>query len=55
MEDQLILQGKATDNIWAMMDENGLIGLRLDHGDAGVVYLTKEQARSVVDTLQKML
>ena len=32
------------------MDENGLIGRRLDHGDAGVVYLTKDQARAVVNT-----
>jgi hypothetical protein len=32
-----------------------LIGLRLDSGDAGVAYLTKEQARNVIDTLQEML
>jgi hypothetical protein len=38
-----------------MMDSDGLIGLRLDSGEAGVVYLTKQQAKAVIDTLQKML
>jgi hypothetical protein len=32
METDLILQGNATENIWAMMDSDGLIGLRLDSG-----------------------
>jgi hypothetical protein len=45
---------KATDNIWAMAAPNGLIGLCLDSGDSGTVYLTKDQARTVIATLQKV-
>jgi len=38
----------STDHIWTMEDREGFIGLRLDCGDAGVIYFTKEQASEVV-------
>lgn len=46
LEDRLVLNGKATDHIWLMEDgkEPHAIGLRMDCGDSGVVYLTREQA-----------
>jgi hypothetical protein len=37
----LVLYGHAKGSVWAM-GEKDLIGLRLDNGDGGVVYLTKE-------------
>jgi hypothetical protein len=55
MESDLILQGTATDTIWAMASPDGTIGLCLDSGEAGMVSLTREQARAVVAALQKML
>jgi hypothetical protein len=51
----LLLHGRATDQVWAMRSSDGLIGLYMDSGDAGVVYLTENQARNVIDTLQKVL
>ena len=51
----LLLYGQATDQIWAMMSSDGLIGLRLDSGDAGVVYMTKQQAQQVIGTLQNII
>jgi hypothetical protein len=36
-----------------MMVRDGVIGQRLDSGDSGVVYLTKEQAKDVIAALQK--
>jgi hypothetical protein len=53
--DQLILQGHATDQVWAMRSPTGTIGLCLDDGGAGTVYLTADQARAVIETLGKML
>jgi hypothetical protein len=53
--DQLILQGHATDRVWAMRSPNGTIGLCLDSGEAGTVFLSPEQARAVIETLEKML
>lgn len=41
----------ATDHIWTMEDKPGYIGLRLDCGDSGVIYLTKDQAASVIAAL----
>jgi hypothetical protein len=41
----------ATDHIWSMEDKEGFIGLRIDCGDAGVVYFTKSQARQVAEQL----
>lgn len=52
---KLSLDGKATDHIWAMEDVEGYIGLRMDCGDAGTVYLTPKQARDVISTLQIFL
>jgi hypothetical protein len=54
-QEQLILQGAATNDIWAMASPDGTIGLCLDSGEAGTVYLTQEQARAVVAALQKAL
>lgn len=51
----LFLYGEAKGPIWAMEDRPGLIGLRLDCGDAGTVYLTKEQAGEVIARLQPFL
>ena len=51
----LFLYGEAKGPIWAMQDRPGLIGLRLDCGDGGTVYLTKEQAREVIAELQHWL
>jgi hypothetical protein len=50
-EDDLFLHGKATDHIWTMEDKEGLIGVRFDCGDSGVVYLTKDQAVDLVQQL----
>lgn len=43
---QLLIQGKATGPVWVLDDgtEPHVIGMRLDKGDAGVVYLTRDQA-----------
>jgi hypothetical protein len=35
-----------------MEDIPGLIGLRLDSGESGSVYLTREQAWEVIDALK---
>jgi hypothetical protein len=51
----LFLYGHAKGPIWAMGEKAGLIGLRFDSGDAGVVYLTKEQAKDVIDQLQAVV
>ena len=48
----MFLYGEAKGPIWAMEDRPGFIGLRLDCGDGGTVYLTKEQAREVIAELQ---
>ena len=52
---ELSLQGKSTDHIWTMEDVEGYIGLRLDSGDSGTVYLTKSQAQQVIDNLRTHL
>jgi hypothetical protein len=54
-EEQLILQGAATDDIWEIASPEGTISLCLDSGEAGTIYLTQEQARAVVAALQKVL
>lgn len=51
----LLLQGKATDHIWTMEDIDGYIGLRMDCGDSGTVYLTKQQAKQVIENLEAHL
>lgn len=50
--EELHLQGQAEGSIWAMLDRPGLIRLRLDCEDAGTVYMTKEQAKEVINVLQ---
>jgi hypothetical protein len=55
MEEELILQGAATDLVWAMASPDGTIGLYLDSGEAGRITLTQEQARAVVAALQHVL
>jgi hypothetical protein len=54
-ERPLLIQGKATDLIWLMQDgeEPHVIGVRLDSGDAGVVYLTRQQALDLADQLKE--
>jgi len=63
---KLFVQGNATDHIWAMAEaEDGEtnpatakpahIGLRFDCGDSGTLYLTRNQAHDVIDTLNDML
>ena len=55
----LRLEGQATDLIWGMVhaDKAGteVIGLRVDCGDAGTLYLSKTQAHEVIDTLNSLL
>lgn len=43
---ELKLEGRGTDLLWTMADgdEPHVIGVRLDCGDSGAVYVTKEQA-----------
>ena len=53
----LRLEGFAGDPIWLMGDgqEPFVIGMRLDCGDSGVVYLTRDQARDLKSQLGWML
>lgn len=51
----LSLSGAATDHIWMMEDVEGYIGIRLDCGDAGAVYVTKAQAKELAEQLLDML
>jgi hypothetical protein len=54
---QLHLQGKCTDHVWLMEDgeEPSVIGVRMDCGDSGTVYLTRDQAADLADQLKSML
>ena len=49
----LHLNGNATDHIWCMADgdEPNVIGVRMDCGDSGTVYLTREQAADLSEQL----
>jgi hypothetical protein len=53
----LHLSGKATEHIWLMADgdEPHVIGIRMDCGDSGTVYCTREQAADLAAQLQDML
>ena len=51
---KLILQGQATDRIWAMRSQSGTIGLCLDDGEAGTVSLTPVDA-SVGNTVPSLV
>jgi hypothetical protein len=54
-QDRLRLHGRCTDHIWTMQDgqEPYVIGVRMDCGDSGTVYLTREQAAELADQLGK--
>ncbi len=49
----LWLNGKATDHIWCMADgdEPNVIGVRMDCGDSGTVYMTRDQAKDLAEQL----
>lgn len=53
----LSLHGKCTNHIWLMEDgeEPHTIGIRMDCGDSGTVYVTHEQAQDLVEQLQIFL
>ena len=53
----LALRGKATDSIWVLRDgeKPHIFGLRLDCGDSGAVFLTREQAQAVIQALDAAL
>lgn len=55
--EKLHLSGRSTDHIWFMEDgeEPHVIGIRMDSGDAGVVYLTREQAADLAKGLGEFL
>ena len=55
MIDKLILQGRCSDPIWVQVDgeEPFSIGIRMDCGDAGVVYLTRDQAYELLKQLDE--
>lgn len=50
---ELKIQGVAVSPIWVMEDGEApaTIGIRLDCGDAGVVYMTSEQASDLANDL----
>lgn len=52
---ELTLNGQATDQIWIMEDgpESHPIGIRLDEGDSGAVYLSRSQGRELAAQLLK--
>lgn len=53
----LLLQGNSTDHIWIMTDgeEPHAIGVRMDCGDSGAVYLTRAQAAELAQGLTAIL
>ncbi len=56
LDKELHLNGNATDHIWCMADgdEPNVIGVRMDCGDSGTVYLTREQAADLSEQLAEM-
>ncbi len=54
-DDDLFLHGKATDHIWLMEDVPGFIGVRMDCGDSGAVYLTQAQAADLHEQLSNFV
>lgn len=40
------------ENIWSMLQSDGNIGLRLDSGDGGVIILSKDQAKQIINSLK---
>ena len=53
----LNLAGHATDHIWLMEDgpESHPIGIRMDCGDSGTVYVSREQAAELSSQLTAFL
>jgi hypothetical protein len=53
----LYLHGKCSDHIWLMGDgaEPHVLGVRMDCGDSGVVYLTREQAKDLAEQLAEFV
>ena len=53
----LRIEGRVSDPIWAMEDgdSSSPIGLRLDCGGAGVLYLSRKQAQQIIETLVQIL
>lgn len=51
--ESLVLNGLATDHIWLMEDGPAThpIGVRLDCGDSGTIYMSKEQARELANQI----
>jgi hypothetical protein len=56
LDKTLHLNGNATDHIWTMGDgdEPNVIGIRMDCGDSGTVYVTREQAVELATQLLSM-
>ena len=55
LDQPLHLSGKATDHIWLMEDVEGYIGIRMDSGDSGTVYLRPLQAKYLAEELLRFL
>jgi hypothetical protein len=57
LDKTLRLNGNATDHIWLMADgdEPNVIGIRMDCGDSGTVYVSRKQAAELAAQLQDML
>jgi hypothetical protein len=57
LDKKLCLHGNATDHIWIMVDgdEPNVIGVRMDCGDSGTVYMSRDQAKDLVEQLQDVL
>lgn len=57
LDESLYLQGESTDHIWLMEDgkEPHVIGVRMDCGDSGAVYLTREQAKDLSAQLSEFI
>lgn len=50
-----IVLDKEPDMIWVMVEQDNRISLRFDCGDAGVVMLTPELARELVEDVSALL
>jgi len=53
-KNDLFINGLATDHIWLMEDgpDTHPIGVRLDCGDSGTVYMSREQALDLAHQIQ---
>ena len=52
-DNELFLHGLATDHIWLMETgpQSHPIGIRLDSGDSGTVYVSRSQAKDLAEQL----